>query len=74
MLRARFSIKADVPEIKRIDRALLATERRSVSGESWDWPELEGVEALDIELVPCPPDEAERAFTARFDELQARRA
>jgi hypothetical protein len=45
-----------------------------VSGESWDWPELEGVEALDIELVPCPPDEAERAFTARFDELQARRA
>ena len=73
MLRARFSIKADVPEIKRIDRALLATERRSVSGESWDWPELEGVEALDIELVAWPPDDAERAFTARFDELQARR-
>jgi uncharacterized protein len=74
VLRERFSIKADVPEIKRVDRALLATERRSVSGESWDWPELEGVEALDIELVPCPPDEAERAFTARFDALQARRA
>ena len=54
VLRERFSIKADVPEIKRIDRALLATERRSVSGESWDWPELEGVEALDIELVAVP--------------------
>ena len=73
VLRTRFSIKADVPEIKRIDRALLATERRSVSGESWDWPELEGVEALDIELVAWPPDDAERAFTARFAELQARR-
>ena len=73
VLRTRFSIKADVPEIKRIDRALLATERRSVSGESWDWPELEGVEALDIELVAWPPDDAERAFTARFDALQSRR-
>src|SRR5918995_7449707 len=73
VLRARFSIKADVPEIKRIDRALLATERRSVSGESWEWPELEGVEALDIELVAWTPDDAERAFTARFQALQARR-
>ncbi len=73
VLRERFSIKADVPEIKRVDRALLATERRSVSGESWDWPELEGVEALDLELVAWTPDEAERAFTARFEQLQARR-
>ena len=74
VLRERFSIKADVPEVKRVDRALLATERRVLSGESWDWPELEGVEALDVELVAWPPDEAERAFTARFKELQARRA
>lgn len=73
VLRERFSIKADVPEIKRVDRALLATERRTVSGESWAWPELEGVEALDLELVAWTPDEAERAFTARFDALQARR-
>jgi 5'-deoxynucleotidase YfbR-like HD superfamily hydrolase len=73
VLRERFSIKADVPEIKRVDRALLATERRTVSGESWDWPELEGVEALDLELVAWTPDEAERAFTARFEQLQARR-
>ena len=73
VLRERFAIKADVPEIKRVDRALLATERRSVSGESWDWPELEGVEALDVELHAWTPDEAERAFTARFEQLQARR-
>lgn len=73
VLRERFSIKADVPDIKRVDRALLATERRSVSGESWAWPELEGVEALELELVPLGPDDAERAFTARYAELQARR-
>jgi hypothetical protein len=73
VLRERFSIKADVPEIKRVDRALLATERRTVSGESWDWPELEGVEALELKLTAWAPDEAERAFSARFAELQARR-
>jgi len=73
VIRARFNIKADVPEIKRVDRALLATERRALSGVAWEWPELDGVDALDIELVASPPDEAERAFLARFAELQARR-
>jgi len=29
--RDRFKIKADVPEIKRVDRALLAAERRAFS-------------------------------------------
>src|SRR3954465_8762038 len=40
-IHARFRVKADVPEIKRVDRALLATERRIFSGENWHWPELE---------------------------------
>ena len=73
VLRERFGIKPDVPEIKRVDRALLATERRALSGVAWEWPELEGVEALDLELVAWPPDEAEQAFLARFAELQAKR-
>src|SRR4029077_1634042 len=33
-----FRIKRDVPEIKRADRALLATERRALSGEAWHLP------------------------------------
>jgi hypothetical protein len=70
----RFSIKADVPEIKRADRALLATERRAFSEETWHWPELEGVEPLDLALTAWPPDEAARAFAQRYAELQARRA
>ena len=74
VLRARFAIKADVPEIKRVDRALLATERGAFSSISWDWPELEGVEPLDLELVAWSPDEAARRFTERYAQLDAVRA
>src|SRR3954464_14723793 len=72
-LRDRFRIKADPPEIKRADRALLATERRAFSAEDWHWPELEGVEPLDLELEAWPPDEAARIFAERYAELDARR-
>jgi 5'-nucleotidase len=73
-IRNRFQIKPDVPEIKRVDRALLATERRAFSAENWDWPELDGVEPLDLELTAWSPDEAARAFTQRYAELDANRA
>jgi hypothetical protein len=72
-LRDRFAIKADVPEIKRVDRALLATERRAFSAEDWHWPELEGVEPLDLELTAWSPDEAAEAFASRYAALEARR-
>jgi 5'-deoxynucleotidase YfbR-like HD superfamily hydrolase len=73
-LREHFRIKSDVPEIKRADRALLATERRAFSGEMWDWPELQGVEPLDLELDPWTPDEAAERFAQRYAELDAMRA
>ena len=72
-IRERFRIKADVPEIKRADRALLATERRAFSAENWHWPELEGVEPLELELEAWPPDEAAQAFAERYAELDAKR-
>jgi 5'-deoxynucleotidase YfbR-like HD superfamily hydrolase len=72
-LAQHFGIRPGVTEIKRADRALLATERRAFSDEAWHWPELEGVEPLDRELVAMSPDEAQRAFLARYDELTARR-
>ena len=72
-LQTRFNIKPDVPEIKRADRALLATERRAFSAEDWHWPELEGVEPLELELTAWPPDEAARIFAERYAELDARR-
>ena len=73
-IRARFGIRADVPEIKRVDRAVLATERRAFSAEDWHWPELEGVEPLDLELTAWSPDEAAEVFARRYAELDARRA
>ena len=73
-LRARFNIKPGVPEIKRADRALLATERRALSTEDWHWPELEGVEPLDLHLTAWPPDEAAARFAARYAQLDAARA
>jgi uncharacterized protein len=72
-IRDRFAIKADVPEIKRADRALLATERRAFSAEDWHWPELDGVEPLDLELTALSPDEAAEAFARRYAELDAAR-
>jgi hypothetical protein len=72
-IRERFAIKPDVPEIKRVDRSLLATERRAFSAEDWHWPELDGVEALDLELHAWAPDEAAEAFMRRYADLAARR-
>src|SRR3954466_10341620 len=73
VLAQRFNIKPNVPEIKKVGRALLATERRALSGENWPWPELDGVEPLDLELTAWPPDEAAQRFAARFAELEAKR-
>jgi 5'-deoxynucleotidase YfbR-like HD superfamily hydrolase len=72
-IRERFKIKAEVPEIKRVDRALLATERRTFSAESWHWPELDDVEPLDLELTAWSPDKAVEEFARRYAELEAKR-
>jgi hypothetical protein len=73
-IRARFAI-TDVPaSVKLVDRALLATERRAFSSEMWEWPELAGVEPLELQLRAWPPDEAADAFIRRFEQLDARRS
>jgi hypothetical protein len=72
-IRDRFGIKPGVPAIKQADRALLATERRAFSAETWHWPELDGVEPLDLELTAWSPDKAADEFAARYAELEARR-
>jgi hypothetical protein len=72
-IRERFAIKPDVPQIKPADRELLAAERVAFSEDLWHWPELEGVEPVDLELEPWSPDEAARAFAERYAELSAGR-
>lgn len=72
-IRDRFAITSSSPAIKSIDRALLATERRAFSSESWHWPELAGIEPIDLELEGWLPDKAADAFQRRFEELDTRR-
>jgi 5'-deoxynucleotidase YfbR-like HD superfamily hydrolase len=73
-IRDRFRIRSGVQDIKRVDRALLATERRAFSAETWRWPELDDVEPLELELRAWPADEAAHAFAQRYAELDARRS
>jgi uncharacterized protein len=66
----------DLPEtdrVKPIDRALLATERRTFSRVAWDWPELDGVEPLEIAIEPWDPPRAAEEFLARYERLAAAR-
>jgi hypothetical protein len=73
VIRDRFAITGPSAAVKRIDRALLATERRTFSAEQWHWPELAGVEPLEVDLEAWLPDDAAEAFLRRFEELDARR-
>ena len=73
VIERRFELPDAAARIKAIDRALLATERRRFSRVTWNWPELEGVEPLDIEIEPWPPPRAAHEFLERYERLQARR-
>lgn len=73
-IRARFDLAPAGPEVKAIDRALLATERRAIASTGDPWPELEGVEPLEIEIDPWPPERARREFLERFERLSSQRA
>jgi uncharacterized protein len=75
-LEAVIARRFDLPEsdrIKPIDRALLATERRTFSRVAWDWPELDGVEPLPLEIEPWDPPRDAREFLERFEALSAAR-
>jgi len=73
VIQRRFELPDAAGRIKAIDRALLATERRRFSRVAWNWPELEGVEALDIEIEPWAPERAAREFLERYERIQAAR-
>ena len=70
----RFALPDAAARIKPLDRALLATERRIFSEVTWHWPELDGVDALDLEIEPWTPDRARDEFTRRYERIDALRA
>ena len=70
----RFGLPPEPPALlKEVDRALLATERSAVSQVAWEWPELLGIEPLEFEIDPWPPERARAEFLARYEQLSARR-
>jgi uncharacterized protein len=70
----RFALPDASARVKPLDRALLATERRTFSEVTWQWPELDGAEELDLEIDPWPPERAREEFLRRYDRIAAERA
>jgi hypothetical protein len=73
VIEERFALPDASARVKPLDRALLATERRIFSTVSWAWPELDGVEPLDLKIEPWLPDRAREEFTRRYERLEALR-
>jgi hypothetical protein len=74
IIRQRFGLSGPAPaSVKEVDRAVLATERAALTMVAWHWPELEGVEPLEIEIDPWPPEVAAAEFLERYAKLEPRR-
>jgi 5'-deoxynucleotidase YfbR-like HD superfamily hydrolase len=69
----RFALPDATARIKPLDKALLATERRTFSEVTWHWPELEGAEELELEIEPWDSGRALREFTERYERIDALR-
>jgi 5'-deoxynucleotidase YfbR-like HD superfamily hydrolase len=74
VIERRFDLPDAAARIKPIDRALLATERRTFSKVAWNWPELEGVEPLELAIEPWEPNRAQREFLERYERLEGARS
>jgi uncharacterized protein len=59
--------------VKEADRAVLASERLAFMRDAGEWPELDGVEAVDLLLEPWLPARAAREFLERFARLEEQR-
>ncbi|HWK30224.1 MAG TPA: hypothetical protein VNS09_26890 [Solirubrobacter sp.] len=67
VIAERFALPDASARVKPLDRALLAAERRVFSRVSWPWPELDGVEPLDVTIEPWPPERAREEFLRRYE-------
>ena len=73
MIAERFALPEAAARIKPLDKALLATERRTFSEVTWHWPELDGAEELDLVIEPWGPARALREFSERYERIDALR-
>ena len=73
VIEERFALPDAAAKIKPLDKALLATERRTFSEVTWHWPELDGAEELDLVIEPWDSARALREFTERYERIDALR-
>jgi len=70
VIRARFGLPLTLPaEIEEVDLQLLATERRDLMRNDFDWPALHGIQPLDKHIVAYGSHSARAAFQQRFLQL-----
>jgi hypothetical protein len=74
VIERRFALPDASARVKPLDRALLATERRTFSEVTWHWPELDGAEELDLQIDPWPPERAREEFLLRYERIAGERA
>jgi 5'-nucleotidase len=73
VIAERFALPEAAAKIKPLDKALLATERRTFSEVTWHWPELDGAEELDLVIEPWDSARALAEFTERYERIDALR-
>ena len=73
VIAQRFALPEAAARVKPLDKALLATERRTFSEVTWHWPELDGAEELDMEIEPWDSARALREFSERYERIDALR-
>jgi hypothetical protein len=67
----RFGLASSAPpDLKEIDLALLAAEKRVLVASGWEWPELAGVKAAPLEISPWLPERATHEFLSRFERIE----
>lgn len=75
VISERFGLPEDPPPtLREVDRALLAAERLTLMADTWEWPELRGVEPADVVIDPWPPKRAGGEFLRRYQALRDERA
>lgn len=68
-----FGLPPELPShLKDVDRALLAAEKVALLSRTWEWPELDGVEAASVVIEPWQPERAVHEFLDRFTKLSRR--
>lgn len=74
VIAERFALPDASARVKPLDKALLATERRTFSEVTWHWPELDGAEELELEIEPWAPARAQEEFARRYERIDALRS